>query len=114
MTGVVVGDGGAEVSTVTGSGALHRIEADHVMAGTGYRVYLVALGRLSPEPRADLLGTGGFPCLDAELGSSVPGLHFTGLPAAGSFGPVLRFMCGTRFASPRPASAVAAHCMSRA
>ena len=114
ITGAVVGASGVEVSTVSGSGAVHRIKADHVMAGTGYRVHLEALGLLSPELRADLLRTGGFPRLDAELGSSVPGLYFTGLPAAGSFGPVLRFVCGTRFASPRLASAVAAHCASRA
>jgi hypothetical protein len=33
--------------------------------------------------------------------SSVPGLYFTGLPSAASYGPVMRFVCGTEFASPR-------------
>jgi FAD-dependent urate hydroxylase len=45
--------------------------------------------------------------LDAGYGSSVPGLYCTGLPAAASFGPVMRFVCGTEYASPRLAKAVA-------
>ncbi|UUU37447.1 hypothetical protein JIX56_41730 [Streptomyces sp. CA-210063] len=40
--------------------------------------------------------------------------YFTGLPAVGSFGPVLRFVCGTRFASPRLAAAASAHYASAA
>jgi cation diffusion facilitator CzcD-associated flavoprotein CzcO len=110
ITKAVVGDNGVEVSAVDRNGASYQVETDHVMAGTGYRVHLEALDFLSPELRADLRRTGGFPHLDAGLSSSVPGLHFTGLPAAGTFGPVLRFVCGTRFASPRLAAAVAAHC----
>ncbi|MGA5503954.1 hypothetical protein [Streptomyces umbrinus] len=86
------------------------IEADHIMAATGYRVHLEALGFLSPELRAGLARTGGFPHLGADFGSTVPGLYFTGLPAAGAFGPVQRFVCVTTFASPRLAAAAAAHC----
>ncbi|MDX3695662.1 NAD(P)-binding domain-containing protein [Streptomyces europaeiscabiei] len=114
ITETVVDGDGVEVSTTGRDGTPHRIEADHVMAGTGYRVHLEALDFLSPELRAALRRTGGFPGLDARLSSSVPGLYFTGLPAAGSFGPVLRFVCGTRFASPRLAAAVTAHCSSAA
>ncbi|MEV4038587.1 hypothetical protein [Streptomyces umbrinus] len=85
------------------------IEADHIMAATGYRVHLEA-GFLSPELRAGLARTGGFPHLGADFGSTVSGLYFTGLPAAGAFGPVQRFVCVTTFASPRLAAAAAAHC----
>lgn len=84
----------------SGDGTVQRIEADHVIAGTGYRMRLDALGFLSPSLLAGLARTGGFPQLDGGLGSSVPGLFFTGLPAAATFGPVVRFVSGTSVASP--------------
>ncbi|MFI5808528.1 NAD(P)-binding domain-containing protein [Streptomyces sp. NPDC051561] len=97
------------LTTRSPDGGTHTVEADHVLAATGYRVHLEALGFLSPELRARLVRDAGFPRLDRGLSSSVPGLYFTGLPAAGAFGPVLRFVCGTSFASPRVTASVAAH-----
>jgi hypothetical protein len=41
------------------------------------------------------------PFLSTDFESSVPGLYFTGLAAAGSFGPLMRFMYGTEFAAQR-------------
>ena len=38
----------------------------------------------------------------------MPGLYFVGFPAAGAFGPLMRFVCGTTFAAPRAAAGVAA------
>jgi hypothetical protein len=43
--------------------------------------------------------TDGYPQLDAGFECSVPGLHFVGAPAAWSFGPLMRFVAGCRFAS---------------
>lgn len=84
-----------------------ELAADHVLAATGYRVDLSAMDFLGQGLRTEIaLGAGG-PRLDANFASSVPGLYFTGLPAAASFGPVMRFVCGTEFASPRLARAVA-------
>lgn len=102
--------GGIAVTTATPGGGTYHLEADHVLAGTGYRVRLEALDFLSPETHSALARSGGFPALGGDLSSSMRGLFFTGLPAAGTFGPVLRFVCGTRFASPRLAEAVRAHC----
>ncbi|WP_214412361.1 FAD-dependent oxidoreductase [Sphaerisporangium fuscum] len=96
---------GDKIVLTTGSG---EITADHVMAATGYRVDLDALGFLAPGLRSRITRAGGFPRLDGSFQSSVPGLYFTGLAAAASFGPLLRFVCGTEFASPRLAAAVAA------
>ncbi|WP_329313827.1 FAD-dependent oxidoreductase [Streptomyces sp. NBC_01262] len=98
------------LSTAAPGGRAGEFAADHVLAATGYRVDLEALGFLSPELRARLarVGRTGSPRLGADFGSSVPGLFFTGLPAAATFGPVLRFVCGTEWASPRLAKAVAA------
>ncbi|MEV0260986.1 FAD-dependent oxidoreductase [Streptomyces sp. NPDC050617] len=99
---------GRPVLTLVGAGGLtSELTADHVLAATGYRVDLAALGFLGHGLRARLAVSAGGPRLDAGYGSSIPGLHFTGLPAAASFGPVMRFVCGTEYASPRVARAVA-------
>ncbi|MET7477194.1 FAD-dependent oxidoreductase [Streptomyces sp. NPDC005648] len=82
------------------------LDADHVLAATGYRVRVDALGFLGPELRAGVTRVGGFPRLDPGFQSSVPGLYFTGIQAAGTFGPLLRFTCGTEFSAPRLAGAV--------
>ncbi|MGW9028697.1 hypothetical protein ACWGQ5_32090 [Streptomyces sp. NPDC055722] len=47
--------------------------------------------------------------MDAELQSSVPGLYFTGIQAAATFGPLLRLACDTRFAAPQLAAAMPAN-----
>ncbi len=92
----------------TADGATRRLDADHVIAGTGYRVDVAAMDFLSPELRTELAVSRGTPRLGAGFRSSVPGLYFTGLPAAASYGPVMRFVCGTEFASPRLARHLAA------
>ncbi|MFG3117045.1 FAD-dependent oxidoreductase [Streptomyces sp. NPDC048197] len=84
-----------------------ELAADHVLAATGYRMDLAALDFLGPGLRTGIAARAGGPLLDGGFGSSVPGLYFTGLPAAASFGPVMRFVCGTAFAGPRLARAVA-------
>ncbi|MFI9049496.1 NAD(P)-binding domain-containing protein [Streptomyces sp. NPDC053427] len=84
-----------------------EVTADHVLAATGYRMRLAALDFLGQGLRTEIAVRAGGPLLDGGFGSSVPGLYFTGLPAAASFGPVMRFVCGTEFASPRLARAVA-------
>ncbi|MFH8345886.1 FAD-dependent oxidoreductase [Streptomyces sp. NPDC018045] len=100
---------GRPVLTLRGpDGRTGELAADHVLAATGYRVDLAAMDFLGQGLRTGITVSGGGPRLDAGFGSSVPGLHFTGLPAAASFGPVMRFVCGTEFASRRVAAAVAA------
>ncbi|MGY3331466.1 hypothetical protein ACVILI_004483 [Mesorhizobium sp. USDA 4775] len=41
----------------------------------------------------------GLPLLSAGFESSIPGLHFVGASAVGSFGPLMRFTAGTPFAA---------------
>lgn len=102
-------ESGRPVLTLSGgTGAQRELAADHVMAATGYRMDVAALDYLGPGLRTQLTTSRGAPVLDAGYRSTVPGLYFTGLPAASSFGPVMRFVCGTRYASPRLASSVAA------
>lgn len=89
-------------------GRTAELGADHVIAATGYRVDLGAMGFLGHELRTELGTSRGTPVLGAGFRSSIPGLYFTGLPAAASYGPVMRFVCGTEFASPRLARHLAA------
>lgn len=74
--------------------------ADRLVVATGYDVSLTRQGLLAPELLSTVRTRAGAPVLDAGLESSVPGLHFLGAFAAPSFGPVMRFVCGTRFAAP--------------
>jgi thioredoxin reductase len=89
------------LSVQTPGGRTEELTADHVLAATGYRVDIAAMDFLGHELRTELAVSRGTPKLGAGYRSSVPGLYFTGLPAAASYGPVMRFVCGTEFASPR-------------
>ncbi|WP_406172657.1 FAD-dependent oxidoreductase [Streptomyces sp. NBC_00996] len=98
------------LSVQTHGGRTEELSADHVIAATGYRVDIASMDFLGHELRTELAVSRGTPKLGAGYRSSVPGLYFTGLPAAASYGTVMRFVCGTEFASPRLAKhLVAAH-----
>jgi cation diffusion facilitator CzcD-associated flavoprotein CzcO len=90
-----------------GSHVPRSVTADHLLCATGYRVDLARLELLSPSLRAVLLRDGPAPRLGPGFESAVPGLYFAGLSAALTFGPVLRFVCGTGFAARRISAAVA-------
>ncbi|MCT9107979.1 FAD-dependent oxidoreductase [Streptomyces mirabilis] len=110
VSGIVradVSDGRPVLSVQTLGGRAEELAADHVIAATGYRVDIAAMDFLGHELRTALAVSRGTPKLGAGYCSSVPGLYFTGLPAAASYGPVMRFVCGTEFASPRLAKHLA-------
>ncbi len=73
--------------------------ADHVLLGTGYRVDVSKYGFLSPELVQSMRRFQGYPCLTEGLETSVPGLHILGSPAAWSFGPLMQFVSGARYAA---------------
>ncbi|MFD3585602.1 FAD-dependent oxidoreductase [Streptomyces sp. NPDC058683] len=108
VTGADTSDGAPVLTVRTHDGRTDRLTADHVVAATGYRVDTAAMDFLGPELRTRVAVSRGAPKLGAGYVSSVPGLYFTGLPAAASYGPVMRFVCGTEFASPRLAKHMAA------
>jgi FAD-dependent urate hydroxylase len=72
---------------------------DHVVLATGYRVNVALYSFLSPRILERLDVVDGYPRLDSGLEASLAGLHFLGAPAAWSFGPLVRFVAGTQFAS---------------
>ncbi len=89
-------------------GARSHLDVDHVIAATGYRVDVPSLGVLSGELAHSVATIEGSPRLSGKFESSVPGLFFSGLAAAATFGPMLRFVCGSVFAGPRVAAGVTA------
>jgi cation diffusion facilitator CzcD-associated flavoprotein CzcO len=101
-------DGGKAALRLIGQGG-HRFEihADHVIAATGYRPDVGKVEFLNQELRARLRTKNGSPGLSASFESEVPGLYFAGLAAAATFGPLMRFVCGTSFASRRISAAIA-------
>lgn len=82
-----------------------RLEADHVIAATGYRADIERLDFIDPAIRDRIERGPDGPVLSRGFESSVNGLYFVGLAAAVSFGPVQRFVLGSRCAARR----VAAH-----
>jgi cation diffusion facilitator CzcD-associated flavoprotein CzcO len=93
--------------TVTRNGVPSTIEADHVISATGFEVDVDRIPFLSDALRTKVARVAGSPRLSPNLESSVPGLYFVGLPAAMTFGPLMRFVCGSGFAARRVARHVA-------
>jgi len=83
------------------NGSAREIDADHIIAATGYKVNMERLAFLNPAIRSQLKCLHGMPVLSSSFESSVPGLYFVGLAAANSFGPVMRFAFGAGFAAKR-------------
>ncbi|WP_306321098.1 MULTISPECIES: FAD-dependent oxidoreductase [unclassified Streptomyces] len=105
---VTVAEGAPVLRVRTHGGRGEDMAADHVIAATGYRVDLAAMPFLGEGLRTRLATSRGTPRLGAGYVSSVPGLYFTGMLGGSSYGPVMRFVCGTEFASPRLARHLAA------
>jgi lysine/ornithine N-monooxygenase len=82
-------------------GEKKSIEADHLIAGTGFKVALSRLEFIGASLRSRIRSTEDSPVLGRRFDSSVPGLHFVGVSAANSFGPMLRFAFGANYAAKR-------------
>jgi FAD-dependent urate hydroxylase len=72
---------------------------DHLIYGTGYAVDVGRYRFLSRDLAGAIRQVDGYPVLGPGLESSVPRLHFLGAPAARSFGPTMRFVSGSWYAS---------------
>jgi NADPH-dependent 2,4-dienoyl-CoA reductase/sulfur reductase-like enzyme len=101
-------DGDGVELTLDGPDGAGRLRAQHVVAGTGYRVDLTRLSFLDDSLRAGIATLAGFPVLSRRFESTEPGLFFVGLAAAAAFGPVQRFVCGSGFAARTVTSALSA------
>jgi hypothetical protein len=76
-----------------------RREVDHILLGTGYEVDIAGYPFLGEPLLGSILRAGGYPKLSRGFESSVAGLYFLGAPAAWSYGPLLRFVAGSGYAS---------------
>ena len=84
-----------------------ELEVDHIIAATGYKAAVSRLTFIEESIQSRLRKTVEAPTLDRHFESSVPGLFFIGAAAANSFGPLLRFAYGARFAAERVAARLA-------
>jgi hypothetical protein len=76
-------------------------EADAVIVSAGFRFSLDRLAFLSPTVRAGVTVRDGWPVLDRYFRSSDPDLMFVGFAAERRFGPIARFVSGSRFTAYR-------------
>lgn len=99
--GAEVRGGKVHLSLRSVDGTTKELVADHIVAGTGYRVNVGNLNFLSQDIRSVVQQSKGSPVLSSNFESTLPGLYFTGIAAANSFGPVMRFAFGARFTAQR-------------
>jgi thioredoxin reductase len=107
-------EGDAVALTLRHGGATETLTVDHVIAATGYRFDVDRLTMLAPEIRAVLRRDRNALKLNHSFETRMPGLQVVGTPASPSFGPILRFVCGTAFAARRTAGAIARREAARA
>ncbi len=98
-------------ATADGDGVLLALDdgserqVNHVILATGYRIDVAKEPVIGDSLRSRLDLHDGYPILRRGFESSIPGLHFVGAYSAWSFGPIMRFVAGTKFT----AHAVAKH-----
>jgi len=86
-----------------------QVEVDHVIAATGYKPAVSRLEFVDESMQPRVRTAGEAPILNRHFESSVSGLYFVGAAAANSFGPLLRFAYGAKFAAERVAARLAAN-----
>jgi len=93
-------DGRARLTTKAADGTIAELDADHVVAATGYRPDLARLSFLSEEIQSGLKRTGDTPTVGADFQSSIGGLYFVGSVVAPTHGPLTRFVHGAPYEAP--------------
>jgi cation diffusion facilitator CzcD-associated flavoprotein CzcO len=112
LTGCTVTDvkdvaGRVHLTTTSADGTNAELEADHVVAATGYRPDLDRLTFLSDGIRSGLKRVGDSPAVGPDFQSSIGGLYFIGPAVAPTFGPLTRFVYGSPHAAPTVARRLA-------
>ena len=108
---IEVSGGQVQISLVSSAGSSRTLAADHVIAATGYRVDVRAVGFLDETLRQGIASENGLPILSRDFETSVPGLYLVGPAAAYSFGPMFRFVFGARYTARRLARHLAGRSM---
>jgi cation diffusion facilitator CzcD-associated flavoprotein CzcO len=77
-----------------------KLTVDHVVLATGYRVDIGNITFLGRETLLDAMQLiDGYPALDPEFQTSIPGLYVAGLAATRDFGPFFGFVVGAPVAA---------------
>jgi FAD-dependent urate hydroxylase len=95
VTSARAADGRVELTLDDGTG----VTGDHLLLGTGYRVDIARYPFFASAMLAQVERVNGYPRLRRGFETSVPGLFILGAPGAWSFGPLFRFVAGTRYAA---------------
>ena len=106
VLGATADGNGVTLKLASADGQDSTTYADHVITATGYRITPDSFAFLSPSLRTRLDRVASWPRLTPGYQSNIPGLYFIGFPSAASFGPLMRFVCGTAYTSPRLAKAL--------
>jgi thioredoxin reductase len=86
---------------VQGPNGTTLIDAQHLVAGTGFRIDIDRLEYLEPALAGSIAReVAGIPLLDSRFETSVPGLFIVGVASAPVFGPIMRFMYGAKHVAP--------------
>lgn len=101
ITDATARDSAVRLQLTDKAGARQTLVADHVIAATGYRVDLRRLKFIDADLRSRIEAVEQTPILSSNFESSVPRMFFVGTAAANSFGSLLRFAYGARFAARR-------------
>ncbi|GGS79516.1 lysine 6-monooxygenase [Planobispora rosea] len=94
-------------------GDLTTVHTDHVIAATGYAVDVARIGILDGRLTRAIRRSGTSPKLSRNFETSVDGLFAVGLAAAGTFGPVMRFVHGAGFAARRTTAGLTSRLKNR-
>lgn len=104
LVGVAQRVNGNRLWITTPDGRDRWVDADHIIAATGYRVDLRRIPFLTGlllSKAGDINWVAqGIPALNRRYETSIPGLHIAGYLSAMSWGPSMRFIYGTNFAAP--------------
>jgi cation diffusion facilitator CzcD-associated flavoprotein CzcO len=115
----LLGRGITRVETKTSGLSLHlsdgsQLDCDHVICATGYDVSVRRLPFLGRELAGAITGPSGNTFVGRDFQTRVPGLYAIGPMAMDNFGPLLRFMAGAEYSSPKLARLLARRVALRA
>jgi thioredoxin reductase len=100
---VDIADGRVHLRFARADGSQRAVSTDHVIAATGYKIDVGAIGFIDEALRTRIDTVLGLPVLSRNFETSVQGLYLVGPAAAYSFGPMFRFVLGTRYTARRMA-----------
>ncbi len=105
----IVRDGRVQLELINQGGTISRMQADHIIAATGYMADVARIPFLTRTILGRLKLIGSTPRLSPHFESSVPGFYFVGAISVTSFGPMMRFVAGADFTSRKIVRRLARH-----